>query len=281
MAQNTNSGWLTSRYRHLLALTTALVYVTILLGVSTKATGSGLACNASWPLCDGGILNLFPASMPSFFEWFHRLVAGVTGLFILGTAVAAWRGATESRLVRWAATVGLILLPIQVLLGRATVLEFTSSILALHYWTAMGIFGSFVVATVAAWHDSFTLAHVRRALLLAVVLVPVQVLFGPQVVLSYSPPVQAAHYAVTLLLFAAVLLAAMVGWQALDETVRYALALALVLVPVLVLLGRNVLRDPASWLVLAHDGVALVLFATLVVAVVGFRRTVGLAATSA
>ena len=79
------------RFRYLVAATTAFVFATVLLGVATKSYGAGLACKARWPICDGGLLNLFPASFPSFFEWIHRVVAGVGGLFIVGTALESWR----------------------------------------------------------------------------------------------------------------------------------------------------------------------------------------------
>lgn len=256
------------RLRRVVAATTLLVYLTVLLGVSTKAAGAGLACHARWPVCDGGLLNLFPASVPSAFEWVHRLVAGVTGLAILGTAALAWRRDAAAT-VRYAATLGLVLTPVQVYLGRQTVLVFSSPILAAHYWVAMGIFGSFALATVAAYRDALDAGHARRALALAVVLVPVQVAVGPLWVDTYSPPVQALHYAVTLALFAAMLVATVAGWPTLDSG-RYALAVGLAALPVLVSLGRSVLAAPD--LVLVYEGVAVLLFLAVVVAALDERR---------
>jgi len=259
-------------YRHLLAVTTALIYVTVLLGVSTKATGSGLACNANWPLCDGGILDLFPASVPSFFEWFHRLVAGVTGLFILGSAIAAWRGATARKWVKYAATLGLILLPVQVALGGLTVTDFTAIILALHYWTAMSIFGSLAVATILAWKRYGTPSTVKYALGLAIVLMPVEVALSPQFVTSYTPPIQATHYGVTLLFFGALLTATLVGWGYFGTRVRYALALGLVLIPVQVLFDRFLLTHYSPLMHEAHYAATLLLFATVVASAIWFYR---------
>jgi cytochrome c oxidase assembly protein subunit 15 len=43
-----------ARFRRAVTATAVLVYLTVLLGVSTKAAGAGLACAARWPLCDGG-----------------------------------------------------------------------------------------------------------------------------------------------------------------------------------------------------------------------------------
>lgn len=261
-------------FRALALATAGLVYATVLLGVATKATGSGLACNASWPLCDGGFLNLLPATVPSFFEWIHRVVAGVTGLAILWTAVAAWRRPGVGPTARRGAVLGLVLLPVQVLLGRETVLQFTTPVLAAHYWTATAIFGGFAVATIDAWRPALGRAHATRALAAAVVLLPVQVAVGPAVVAAYTPPLQAVHYAATLLAFAAVLLAAMVGWRTATRPVRYALGLSVVLLPVLVLLGRNVLSAATRWLLPAYDAVAVLLLLSLLAATVGFRRSV-------
>ena len=99
------------RFRHLAAATTGLTFALILLGVYTAAAGAGLACGARWPLCNGAVFGLFPANWPSFIEWFHRLVAMVTGFFILGTTYAAWRHG-KGRRTRIASTIALVVLPV-------------------------------------------------------------------------------------------------------------------------------------------------------------------------
>jgi cytochrome c oxidase assembly protein subunit 15 len=265
-----------ARFRRALTVTAVLVYLTVLLGVSTKAAGAGLACDARWPLCDGGFLDLFPATVPSAFEWAHRVVAGVTGLAILGSVAWAWR-TDAARGVRYATALGLVLTPVQVYLGRQTVLLFTSPILAAHYWVAMGIFGSFAVATALAWRDELDVGHARWALALAAALVPLQVAFGPLVVARYSPPVQALHYAVTLLLFAAVVVAVVGGWRALGTAGRAGVAAALALLPVLVALGRSVLAN--AGLVPVYEAVAATLFVAVVVGGLSARFDLGTVAT--
>lgn len=259
-------------FGRLLLVTTGLVYLTVLLGVSTRATGSGLACNANWPLCDGGLLNLLPASVPSAFEWIHRVVAGVTGLFILGAALAAWRGIGVDRRVRLAVTVGLVLLPLQVLLGRETVVSFAPPVLALHYWTAMGIYGAFAVATIGAADGALGRRHVGAALAAAVVLVPMQVVLAPPVVVRYSPPIQAVQYAVVLLLFAALLVATVVGWRFADRAaVRGTLAAATVLAPLAVFFARQRIVHPG--LAPAHVATTVLLFVAVAAAAVWFVRS--------
>ena len=106
-----------TRFSRLAAFTAATTLTLVSLGVYTAATGSGLACSAQWPLCDGGVL---PASVPSFIEWFHRLVAMVAGFLILGTAGLAWYDRVDRRTAA-TATGAAVLLPLQVSVGAVTV----------------------------------------------------------------------------------------------------------------------------------------------------------------
>lgn len=131
------------RFRHLAAVTTALTFSLILLGVYTAALGAGLSCSAQWPYCDGGLL---PQTFPSFVEWFHRLVAMVTGFFILGTAVGAWKYHAEKR-IRGAATLALAVTPLQMVLGGATVFVYTPVVQVAHHAAALVIFGSLLATT--------------------------------------------------------------------------------------------------------------------------------------
>jgi cytochrome c oxidase assembly protein subunit 15 len=136
-------------FRHLAATTTAMAFGLILLGVYTGAIGAGLACGAAWPFCDGW-LGLFPANWPSFVEWFHRLVAMITGFFIIGTAAAAWKSG-QTRLIRYASLLAVVALPVQVLLGANTIFNYGATAQVLHHTAAQIIFGSLAVATTAAF----------------------------------------------------------------------------------------------------------------------------------
>ena len=146
------------RFRHLAAVTTGLTFALILLGVYTAAAGAGLSCGARWPLCNGAVFGLFPANWPSFIEWFHRLVAMVTGFFILGTTYVAWRHG-KSRRTRIASTVALVVLPVQVLLGGATVKVYTALVQVTHHAAALVIFAALVATTVWAYGEPETTDH--------------------------------------------------------------------------------------------------------------------------
>jgi cytochrome c oxidase assembly protein subunit 15 len=138
-------------FRHLAATATVLTFALILLGVYTAAMGAGLACAGRWPFCDGW-LGLFPANWPSFIEWFHRLVAMVTGFLILGTALLAYRGGHERRIVV-ASVVAVLVLPVQVLLGANTVFNYGVLAQVLHHGAAQLIFGALVATTVWAYAE--------------------------------------------------------------------------------------------------------------------------------
>jgi len=213
---------LTSRFgfRHLLAATLGLVAATILLGVAAKATGSGLACQANWPQCDTGPFDLFPASLPSFYEWIHRFVAMFAGFAIVGSGVAAWRLPSVDRRVASLVVLGTLLTPVQVYLGRETVFEYQLQILSLHFWTAMLIFSVFTVGTVLVWKSKLTAAHVTGALILGLVALPAHVALSPTdlgVVAEYTPTIQLLQYATALALLASVVVAGLIGRWRFDD----------------------------------------------------------------
>jgi cytochrome c oxidase assembly protein subunit 15 len=135
------------RFRHLAATSAGLAFALILLGVYTGASGAGLACAGRWPFCDG-FLGLFPANWPSFVEWFHRFVAVIAGFAILATAVVAYRGDHDRRIVV-ATAVAVLILPVQILLGANTIFNFGIWAQVLHHGAAQLIFGALVAA--AAW----------------------------------------------------------------------------------------------------------------------------------
>jgi cytochrome c oxidase assembly protein subunit 15 len=150
------------RFRHLAAVTTGMTFALILLGVYTAAAGAGLSCGARWPLCNGAVFGLFPANWPSFIEWFHRLVAMVTGFFVLGTAYAAWRDG-KGRRTRIASATALVVLPVQVLLGGATVTVYTALVQVAHHAAALVIFAALVATTVWAYDEPGTTGHTAEA----------------------------------------------------------------------------------------------------------------------
>ncbi|WP_338729441.1 COX15/CtaA family protein [Haladaptatus sp. DJG-WS-42] len=139
------------RYRHLAAVTAGLTYILILLGVYTSLMGAGASCNLEWPLCSGGFL---PQTAAGWIEWTHRLVAMITGFFILGTTYGAWKHDRDPRLKK-ATAIAAVFLPTQILLGAVTVKGYIwfgsiqHLVVLAHHATAMIIFAATVATT--AW----------------------------------------------------------------------------------------------------------------------------------
>lgn len=118
-------------FRGLSLLAAVSTFGLVILGAVVRVTGSGLGC-PDWPLCHGGVLP--PWELQAVIEYSHRIVASVlVGPLVLATAVVAW---ISYRRERWAvlpATLALVLVLAQALLGGATVLnELPGSIVAAH-----------------------------------------------------------------------------------------------------------------------------------------------------
>lgn len=242
------------RFRRLAGASAALTFVLLLLGIYTAAAGAGLSCAQRWPLCDGAVFGLFPADWLSFVEWFHRLVAMVTGVVILATTVAAWRRGRD-RQVRWALTLASALLPAQIALGALTVTRYDWAILTLHLSTAVVIFACVVAGT--AWvYAPHRRARSRSALHVALgsLVVFAVPLLAPRTVLEPGAVDQTGYYAVGLVALAALL--ATWTWSAVDR-VRGASGLAAVAVGVELVLGRQVYGTAVEVGLLVATAVAL------------------------
>jgi cytochrome c oxidase assembly protein subunit 15 len=257
------------------AFTTGLTLTLVMLGIYTAATGSGLACSAQWPLCDNGLL---PQTIPSFIEWFHRLVAMVTGWFILGTAAWSWRrDGNEGRL---AATLAVVLLPLQISIGAVTVTlngllpaGYSAPTQGAHLAVALTIFSLLVWTTLSVRNERGPpLSRVRRALALAFGAVVASAflsrVFAP---IQYGPAEQAAFYGVSLVAVAALLAAT--RWLAASPVphLRVATGTALALLFVGMLLGRDLVFYTAT-VRLANAGAFLLSGAVVALAALLARR---------
>ncbi|WP_251328349.1 COX15/CtaA family protein [Haloplanus pelagicus] len=225
------------------AFTTGLTLSLVMLGIYTAATGSGLACSAQWPLCDNGLL---PQTIPSFIEWFHRLVAMVTGWFILGTALWSWR--RPGRRTRIAATLAVCLLPLQISIGAVTVTlngllpaGYSAPTQGAHLVVALSIFSLLVWTTLSARSQCGpTRSRIRQALGVALAAIVVSVflsrVFTP---IPYSPGAQALFYGAALVGVAALLAAT--RWLAATTVahLRFVTGTALALLFAGMLLGRD------------------------------------------
>ena len=187
------------------------------LGVYTAATGSGLACQAQWPLCSDQLIPALTIN-PDFIEWFHRAWAMVTGFLIIGVAGWTWLGSGFERRTKLAATLAVAILPIQIAVGAVTVTlgglvdgGYTVSTHAAHLIVALNIFTLLGLATI--WGGGRGNARLLRAAAgVAVAGIVASAVFSRAVpFLTYAPPAQAAFY-----------VAGLAGHLGLVATVAYA-----------------------------------------------------------
>lgn len=193
------------RFRRLMVVTTGLTFVLMLLGIYTAAFGAGLTCGARWPFCDGW-LGLFPATIPSFIEWFHRLVAMITGFVIIGTTYSAWRHHDDRR-VTWVLVLAVLLLPVQIALGAITVTNggmfpwgYAPIVQISHYTTALAILGLLTVGTALSVNRP-SRSRLQQLTAATLVLLPIQYLFSYETLFAYSAEVQIVYYGLSLLMF--------------------------------------------------------------------------------
>lgn len=93
----------------------------ILWGAYVRATGSGAGCGSHWPLCNGEV---FPRAQASemLIEFTHRLMSGASLLLIIGLVVWAFRAFPKRHAVRTGATLSLIFILTEALIGAGLVL---------------------------------------------------------------------------------------------------------------------------------------------------------------
>lgn len=149
--------------RRLVAGTTGLTFILLLVGVYTKEVGADLSCGMRWPLRDGAVFGLFPANFLSFIEWFHRFLALIVVILVFVALYQAWQTYGTGRVTR-ALAVAAILLPIQALLGALTVLKsalfspthriFIEPLISVaHYGAGVLLLTTLVAATLWAYED--------------------------------------------------------------------------------------------------------------------------------
>jgi protoheme IX farnesyltransferase len=121
----------------------------IVLGGIVRITGSGMGCGDHWPRCNGEWFP--PLDLPTMIEIGHRWAAALVGLVVAAMAAVAWiRHRDDSRL-RNPATLALVVLIVQVLLGAVTVkLVLPPSVVIAHLANAMVLLAVIMVTALRA-----------------------------------------------------------------------------------------------------------------------------------
>lgn len=142
----------------LLAASVVLLFLLLVVGAYVTAAGYGGLCGLNtpedWPLCNGQLIP--PPDVGSVVEYTHRILASLSGLFLILTAVAFWKArefspAAARRLVYLA--VGAVV--VEIVIGGIVVNTGLSPLaVTMHQAFALLVFGSTVAAAAVSFRES-------------------------------------------------------------------------------------------------------------------------------
>lgn len=128
-------------------VTTAVMFLVVLMGAWVTNTQSGDGCGAHWPLCKGTFMPDWDYA--AIVEFSHRGVAGLAGLMTVALLVWVWRGLPERPEIRWLAVGALFLVSLQGALGAlAVVWPQPKFVLALHFGFSVMCFSMVLLISV-------------------------------------------------------------------------------------------------------------------------------------
>ncbi|MDE1763692.1 MAG: COX15/CtaA family protein [Thaumarchaeota archaeon] len=115
-------------FKYLALGSLVILYSLMFIGGYLESSGQGLEC-PEWPLCPSGLL----PSAEYLTEWIHRLIAAITGVMIIATAVASWRVAGSHKKIRITGTLAAIFVASQIGLGAIVInTQLKATIVAIH-----------------------------------------------------------------------------------------------------------------------------------------------------
>ena len=127
-------------------------YILILLGGYVTTSTSGLGCGESWPLCNNQVLPPLN-DRHLVIEFAHRVFNIVVTVFIVGTAILAWRRFRSLKNVLLFSTASFAGLVAQVILGVVTVKTALDPVVSdAHLGLATAVFALVVVNGVLVWN---------------------------------------------------------------------------------------------------------------------------------
>jgi heme A synthase len=93
----------------------------ILWGAYVRASGSGAGCGSHWPLCNGEVIPR-AERIETLIEFTHRISSGISLILLLGLFIWAFRKYPKGHRVRFGATLSIIFVITEALVGASLVL---------------------------------------------------------------------------------------------------------------------------------------------------------------
>ncbi len=131
----------------------------IVWGAYVRASVSGNGCGSHWPLCNGEFIPTAP-QLKTLIEFSHRLTSGLSVVLLVVLVVWAWRAYPTGHRVRRAATLALVFIFTEALVGAGLVLfelVAQNASIARALFMSVHLLNTFVllaVLTLAAWWAS-------------------------------------------------------------------------------------------------------------------------------
>jgi heme A synthase len=93
----------------------------VLWGALVRATSSGAGCGQHWPLCNGVVLPEFQKTATAI-EFVHRMMSGIALVVVVGLLIWAFRVYPKGHPVRLGATLSMVFIITEALVGAGLVL---------------------------------------------------------------------------------------------------------------------------------------------------------------
>ncbi len=140
----------------LLGITVLILFSLLVVGAYVTAANYGGMCGVNtpedWPLCNGQLLP--PADFGSIVEYSHRILASLSGLFLIITTVVFWRAKDSQSSARKLLYLALASIIAEIVVGGIVVnTDLSASIVTLHQAIALLVFGFTVGAAAVSFRN--------------------------------------------------------------------------------------------------------------------------------